>query len=98
MDEDLKLPPLPEPDGACDLMDANPGDAWSEELVREYARAAVLAERERCAKLCDEYEAKKYAAYKHGNSPERASDYVQGLSDGAGDCAAAIRGHAEEKQ
>jgi hypothetical protein len=91
MTEDLKLMPFRSIDY---IKTQEELDAYMDELVR----AAVLAERERCAVLCDEYEAKKYAAYKHGNSPERASDYVQGLSDGAGDCAAAIRGHAEEKQ
>jgi hypothetical protein len=29
------------------------GPAWSEALVRAYATAAVLEERERCAKLCE---------------------------------------------
>jgi hypothetical protein len=78
MDEDLKLPPLPEPDGACDLMDANPGDAWSEELVREYARAAVLAERERAARTVEDV---ARAWWKRGHIPPPS------------DIAAAIRGN-----
>lgn len=46
------LPPLPAPESEV------PGGEWpeySERQMREYARAAVLAERERCAKVCEDH-------------------------------------------
>lgn len=58
------LPPLPEPAGAIaveDGIDKRTGgivehyeDGFSADQMREYALAAVQAERERCAKLCDD--------------------------------------------
>lgn len=46
---------------------------------------------EECAKVCEDYSAKKWTSYKTGNGPERANPHVQGESCGADDCAAAIR-------
>lgn len=53
-----KLPPLPQPPH----FSAHPLDAWepSEDLwderqLREFAEAAVLAERERCAKIVEDW-------------------------------------------
>ena len=50
----MTLPPLPEPDTHCFDEDTRK-DVWSYsvELVQAYAAAAVAAEREACAKLCD---------------------------------------------
>lgn len=52
------LPPLPEPDTHCfDDEGGPPVDVWSysADQMREYATAAVLAERERCAAIADEF-------------------------------------------
>jgi len=50
------LPPLPEPDVTtdCDYLDASGARhslAFSADLIRSYAAAAVAAERERCAQI-----------------------------------------------
>jgi hypothetical protein len=106
MTEDLKLPelpPLPEPAGAIDV-DEGPAapeypdgarvestaDGYTADQMRDYARAVVLAERERCALLCDDHAA-KHRSFASGS-------YSQGRMYAAEDLAAAIRGHAEEKQ
>ena len=84
------LPPLPEPVEVLDLW-GNDCPVYNREQMRAYAiayaRAAVLAERERCANVCEGIEA---AAWK--SCKERYNYYDQGHSDGAGECAAAIRG------
>ena len=59
-------------------------------------QAATEVERERCAKVCDAIAEDKWALYKGrppytGKEPGRASDYTQGQSDGADQCADAIR-------
>lgn len=59
-------------------------------------QVATTAERERCVKACDAIAEDKWALYKGrppytGKEPGRASDYVQGQSDGADQCADAIR-------
>lgn len=59
-------------------------------------QAATAAERERCAKRCDAIAEDKWALYKGrapytGKEPGRASDHTQGQSDGADQCADAIR-------
>jgi hypothetical protein len=51
---------------------------------------------ERAAKVCDGYAAKKWDEYKRGNGPGRAHPQWQGESDGAHDCAAAIREMAHD--
>jgi|JI10StandDraft_1071094.scaffolds.fasta_scaffold450646_2 hypothetical protein len=73
------LPPLPEPDGVAEA-DKKPCpigvggytctfvDAWSEPLVRAYAAAAVAAERERCAELCEQWNA---------TSPDRLAEEIR---------------------
>ncbi len=57
--------------------------------AKEFAAAAVAAERERCAKLCA---AMRWAP---GSSP---TDYLQGQNDMADKCAAAIRGQDQKGQ
>ena len=46
-----ELPPLPEPHWRWQT---DPADAYTADQMRAYAAAAVAAERERCAKLCEE--------------------------------------------
>lgn len=67
-----------------------------QEHIDQIWQVATLAERERCIKVCEDYESKMWALYKgrapyKGDEPERASDLTQGQSIGAGDCAEAIR-------
>ena len=71
-----------QPDGRI-----QPWDVW---------QAATAATRERCAKVCDAIAEDKWALYKGrapytGKEPGRASDHTQGQSDGADQCADAIR-------
>lgn len=59
-------------------------------------QAATAAERERCANVCDAFAQDKWALYKGrapytGKEPGRAADFTQGQSDGAEQCADAIR-------
>lgn len=94
MDE-LTLPPLPEfPEGTVEV-DCGPltgggraisiEDGYSADQMRAYAQqaasAAVLQERERCAKLCD----------LRANILRDDSDYFLGYRDSGKNCAAAIR-------
>jgi hypothetical protein len=56
----------------------------------------LAAEREACAVACDDIEVDRWSLFKGrapytGQEDGRASSYVQGESDGAGKCAAAIR-------
>lgn len=56
----------------------------------------LAAEREACAKLCDEIAIDMWKLYKgrppyKGDEEGRASDFTQGRSAGADDCAEAIR-------
>lgn len=69
---------------------------WQAEIIYEQVRIRVLAEREACAKVCDEIAIDMWNLYKgrphyKGNEEGRASDFTQGRSAGADDCAAAIR-------
>ena len=62
----------------------------------EQLDALLAAEREACAKVCDDISEDQWALYKGrppytGQELERASEYTQGKSDGAEVCAAAIR-------
>ena len=49
----MTLPPLPEPES--EGWDCPPGGAFSSAQMQAYAQAAVLAEREACAKACDQW-------------------------------------------
>lgn len=60
--ENIELPPLPE--AKYDLASRSNGysdakilnwDGYSDDQMTEYARLAVLQERERCGKICDRY-------------------------------------------
>jgi hypothetical protein len=52
---DVKLPELPKPANEADSDDCTYAcpEGFDADQMREYARAAVLAERERCAKLLE---------------------------------------------
>ncbi len=58
-------------------------------------KAATAAERERCAKVCDAISDEHWSRYKgtkpNSGHPARGSYYAEGMSDGAGLCADAIR-------
>lgn len=58
--------------------------------IQEQIAAAVAAERERCAKVCERIEAAKWAGWK-----QRGDMLDHGASDGAAECAAAIRSQVQ---
>jgi hypothetical protein len=49
----IELPPMPEPHWAEHFQGTIPLGAFTADQMRAYARAAVLAERERCASVCE---------------------------------------------
>ena len=66
------------------------------EMLERFAALVAAAEREACAKLCDEIAIDMWNLYKgrqpyKGDEEGRASDFTQGRSAGAEDCAEAIR-------
>ena len=67
----------------------------------EVWEAATLAERQRCAKVCDDYATDRYALYRGrppytGKEAERYTPHVEGMSDGADVCASMIRALPED--
>jgi hypothetical protein len=80
----VELPELPHPEGA-DVFGAD----YTAEQMRAFYAAGVKAERERCAKICEEIEKRYLDAWK--SNARDPSDFVQGQSDGAGECGTAIR-------
>jgi hypothetical protein len=69
---------------------------WTQAHWTEYERSIAAVEREACAKLCDEIAIDMWKLYKgrppyKGDEEGRASDFTQGRSAGADDCADAIR-------
>ncbi len=75
------LPPLP----------SHPewGWMWTEieqRAIRAYAAAAVAAEREQCARVCEALEPREHMP----------GEWLAGWSDGTDDCAAAIRKRGAE--
>ena len=79
------------PQQKCQYTALEVGPFWSQEQMD----AAIAAERERCAKLCDEIERKHWLAYKASGG---SSSHVEGLSDGANECADAIRNPVDNLQ
>lgn len=70
-------------------------------LSIEDLKKLLLAEKERLALICDRIEFDRWALYKGrppyiGNEPGRADPYIQGVSDGAGLCANALRNDEHE--
>jgi hypothetical protein len=80
----VELPELPHPEGA-DVFGAD----YTADQMRAFYAAGVKAERERCAKICEEIEKRYLDAWK--SNARDPSDFVQGQSDGAGECGTAIR-------
>ena len=66
---------------------------WSEADAEKLARAAIAVVLEEAAKVCDEIETAEHRKWK-----QYADMMAQGASDGAGDCAAAIRAMIKEPQ
>lgn len=71
------------------------GRNWMPLFTLQDIQEAILAEREACAKLCDEIAIDMWNLYKgrppyKGNEEGRASEFTQGRSIGANDCADAI--------
>jgi hypothetical protein len=69
---------------------------WTQDHWTEYERSIAAAEREACAKVCDGISEDLWSLYKGrapytGKEEGRADMHVQGKSDGADECAAAIR-------
>ena len=66
----------------------------------EQIEAVVLAEREACAKVCDEIAISNWDAYKGRIEPvdrdKLYNPHIEGMSDGADECAAAIRARSEK--
>jgi hypothetical protein len=77
--------------------------SWTEaacEALERFAALVAAAEREACAKLCDEIAIDMWKLYKgrppyKGDEKGRASDFTQGRSAGADDCAEAIRARSK---
>lgn len=70
-----------------------------DQIIR-FAALVAAAEREVCAKVCEEIAADRWALYKGrapytGSEDGRACQQVQGESIGAEDCATAIRARPE---
>ena len=94
--DDLMLPPLPEPMGEieieCGKNPYGPGvlvdyiDGYTADQMREYARKAVGAEREACAKVCEDIK-HSYLRFAIGDIDGR----YDWKADGADDCADEIR-------
>lgn len=85
------LPPLPRPAHIKVHTDSEGFQYWDEPFyshsqVEEIRLAAILAERERCAKVCAALEADAWATYE-----KIRSAYTEGRADGMAECAAAIR-------
>ena len=87
--DDLKLPKLPEP-----CIRPFPGADpyyFAEEQLRAAQLEAWKAAVEACARRCDQIEDERWSVYKDSRSSHAGSDFVQGQSDGACQCATRIR-------
>ena len=84
-------------------------DQLQAQLVRQQSsyeaeiKVEIDAALERAAIACESIETDKWSLYKGrppytGTEPGRADNYVQGESDGAGQCASAIRALKESKE
>lgn len=81
--DEIKLPPY-----LCASYEGD--DLYSGDQLMDVVRSAVLAEREACAKLCDEVSLQAVTAWKLAYQPQE-----QGREMGADDCAAAIRARGD---
>jgi hypothetical protein len=76
------IPPLPEPDVKCGEYAGPPGeganeDYYTAEQMHTYVIEAVLAERERCAKLCELMQ-DGHGHWKHGTPLDCANEIRKG--------------------
>ena len=69
---EVELPPLPEPDNAMMQWKNERGrqitHGFGPAKMREYARQAVLQERERCAAICDRMRSVSAVSYETGSA------------------------------
>lgn len=65
------------------------------ELLAAVAPLIAAAERERCARVADAKEDEYETSYRAGL---KSSQHLQGMSDGAGEVAAAIRALGDDKE
>jgi hypothetical protein len=74
-------------------------DRWRTEALI-IGRAVERAALERASQRCDEIEKEYWSMFKHADadSPFRGNQYVSGQSDGAGECANAIRALMQDAQ
>lgn len=80
----MTLPPLPEPHLLVfDAALQSPIDGWTRSQVEAYARAAVEAERDACARLCEQITRRWHDGLD--------GDYDDGVEVGGDMCAHAIR-------
>ena len=85
-----KLPPLPTPEAwrtHVGPWDCSTAYAYTVNQMREYAAQAVAAEREACAKVCEQLEPRH----------RMDGEWLAGWSDGTDDCAAAIRARGQKE-
>jgi hypothetical protein len=68
---------------------------WAIDFAQRCARSAL----EEAAKVCDELASSYWDAYKHApiDDVNRANPHVEGMSDGAENCANAIRALREKE-
>lgn len=88
-----ELPPITDEDRQ--FLHYNPNTADVVAWVRAYAEAAVKAEREACAALCDTRSADHWHDYQAGPTGMRGVTWHQHSSTEAEACAAAIRAMGE---
>jgi hypothetical protein len=67
------------------------------ERLRDVLATARREERERCAAVCDAIEIDLWHRYKHGEGYDRGNPHNSAASDGATQCAAAIRALTDEE-
>jgi hypothetical protein len=88
-----KVPEPPEGWNDYDVQVVRAVLAHVNEQMQDYARAAVIQERERCARVCEEYAATKR---RHSEEEKEDAEYavaqmLEWRASGAAACAAAIR-------
>lgn len=92
----MTLPPLPEPDAEMPIKwpdgKRTREPLWMRDRMDSYARAAVEAEREACARACEAVTAN--ARQQDGYD----GDYESGIEVGGDMCATAIRARGAKEQ
>lgn len=93
--------PEPLPWHALNYRTAHTVDAeamWQElaEAIREYGNACARAAMARDAQICDAIETRHYERMRQRDS--HSVQYIEGKSDGAGECVRAIRAEIEKEE